>query len=156
MIALWIPSLLPIAGLVLLLARRTRPRWLRALGWLTLWTLAAVVYQIVWWFSPDSHYSVDLPNALRASPIGLWVLMGGRSVISVFEATARAITGHRSSTMVDNAHVFLAYTAIQCAVLVAILVRRQRPWRKDPVALAIGALVLLNGLLGSHWPWWGT
>ena len=156
MVFLWIPSLLPLAGLLILLARRARPRWLIALGWLTLWTLPALAYQTAWWVWPGTKYSVDWWDALRASPIGLWVLMGGRSVIAIFEATARDITGHRSSTMIDNTHVFLAYTAIQCAILVAILVRRKRPWRKDPVALAMGALFLLNGLLGSCWPWWGS
>ena len=151
-----IPAILPVWGLVLLCRGRERPRWLVALGWLSLWVLPAVAYQTVWWVSPGTTYSIEWHKALLVSPIGLWVLLGGRSSIEVFEATARSITGHRQCTMGDNMHVYVALTAIQCAILIAILLRRPRPWRRDWVALAIGALVLVNALLGSHWPWWGT
>ena len=59
--------------------------------------------------------------------------------VELFEATARALTGHRNATMLDNVHVYLLYTFIQCRILVGILQRREREYRRDPVALGIGA-----------------
>jgi hypothetical protein len=151
-VLLYAPSLL----LGYAMVASTRSRWAAALVWLTLWTLPALAYQSVWWLSDDSPYSATLPSVLFAAPVSLWVLMGGRSVVEIFEATARSLTGHRSSTMLDNVFVFIALTAIQCAVLVAWLMRRDQTRRRDPVALAIGAAVLINALLATHWPWWGT
>ena len=100
--------------------------------------------------------SANAISALAAVPASAWVLLGGGSVIAVFEATVYDLTGHRQSTMLDNLHVFLALTALQCAPFVAILARRSE-WRwRDPVALSIGAAFLVNALLGACWPWWGT
>ena len=147
-IVLYTPSLLLLYGLFVLLRKRNRPRWAAALGWLALWTLPALGYQLAW-------TAFDWPDALRAAPIGLWVLLGGRTVIEVFEATARDLTGHRDSYMMDNVHVYLALTAIQCALFVVILARRDRR-RLDPVAFAIGVAFLVNATLAAHWPWWGT
>ena len=150
------PALPLFYSLYVLLRRRKRPRWASALGWLTLWILPALVYQSARWVWPGSPHSAAWPDVLLAAPVGLWVLLGGRSVVEVFEATARGLTGHRDSTMADNVHVFLALTVIECALFIAILVRRDRPWRRDPVALAIGAAFLGDALLAAHWPWWGT
>jgi len=155
-VALYIPTLFLAYALVVWLRRPEPPRWASALGWITLWTVPALAYQCVWWHSPDSPYSVTIPGLAQAAPVGLWVLLGGRTVVEVFEATARALTGHRSATMLDNVHVFLALTVLQSAVLVAILARRDRDYRRDPWALAIGAGVLVNGVLAAQWPWWGS
>ena len=155
-IVLYAPSLLLVYALWVLVRRRNRSRWAPALGWLTLWILPALVYQSAWWVWPGSRYSAAWHDVLLAAPVGLWVLLGGRSVVEVFEATARGLTGHRDSTMLDNVHVFLALTAIECALLIAVLVWRDRPRRRDPVALAIGVAFLGDALLAAHWPWWGT
>jgi hypothetical protein len=152
----WIPSLLLAYAVSIVCRKRERPRWASALGWITLWVVPAVVYQSAWWLSSSSSYSGSFRGVLLAAPVGLWVLLGGRSAVAVFEATARDITGHRNSTMMDNVHVYLVLVFIQCAVFVAILARRDRPRLRDPVALAIGAAFLVNALLASHWPWWGT
>ncbi len=151
---LYAPSLLLLYSLFVL--RRNRPRWVAALGWLTLWILPALVYQSVWWVWPGSPYSAAWHEVLGAAPIGLGVLLGGRSVVEVFEATAQGLTGHRISTVFDNLHLFLALAVIECTLFIAILVRRDRPRRRDPVALAIGAAFLCDALLAAHWPWWGT
>jgi hypothetical protein len=153
---LWAPSVLLAFGVFVFVRKRERPRWASALGWITLWVVPAVVYQSVWWLSGGAASSVSVGKFLLVAPIGLWVLLGGRSVVELFEATARDLTGHRTFTMVDNAHVYLVFTGIQCAIFVAILARRDRPRRRDPVALAIGAAFLANALLASHWPWWGS
>ena len=76
--------------------------------------------------------------------------------MALFEATARAVTGHRSSTMFDNVHWYLALTALQTAILVALLLRRRRPFHRDRFALGIGVACLCNGLIAAPWPWWGT
>jgi len=132
------------------------PRWAAALSWLALWTLPALAYQIVWWASDASPYAGSASALAQAAPVGLWVLLGGRSVVELFEATARALTGHRNATMLDNVHVYLVYTFLQCSILVGILKRRDRDFRRDPVALGVGAAVMANAFLASRWPWWGS
>jgi len=149
------PSLLLLYGVFLRVRGRDRPRWALALGWLTLWILPALVVQSIWWLSSSSPYSGTWSAVLLAAPVGLWVLLGGRSCVEVFEATARSLTGHRSSTMLDNVHVFLALTAIQCAVAVAILARRNK-FQRDPLAYLIGAVFCVNALMAAQWPWWGS
>lgn len=152
---LYAPSLLLLYSLFVLAARR-RSGWLPALGWLTLWTLPALVYQSVWWVWSGSPYSAAWHRVLGAAPIGLVALLGGRSVVEVFEATVQGLSGHRDSTMLDNFGLFLAFTVVECTLFVTILARRDRPRRRDPVALAIGAAFLCDALLAAHWPWWGT
>jgi hypothetical protein len=120
-----LPSLLLAYGLSAL--KRRSLHWTASLGWITLWVVPALVYQLVWMLSSTSFSPGPMAELLLvAAPIGLWVLLGGASVVFVFEATAHEITGHRSSTMMDNIHVYFAYTAIQTAVFVAILVCRSR------------------------------
>lgn len=148
-----LPGVLVAYGLFAFVRGRNRPRWASALGWLALWILPAIVVQGVWLMG---HYSASAISALAAVPASAWVLLGGGSVIAVFEATVYDLTGHRQFTMLDNMHVFLALTALQCAPFVAILARRSVSRWRDPVALAIGAAFLVNALLGVRWPWWGT
>ena len=152
-LVLALPGIVVRYGLFALVRGRNRPRWDSALGWLALWILPAVVVQCVWLVI---HYSATTISALMAAPASAWVLLGGRSVIAVFEATVYDLTGHRQSTMGDNIHVFLALTALLCAPFVVILARRTVSRRRDPVALAIWAALLVNALLGVRWPWWGT
>jgi len=123
---LYVPSVLLAYSVLAWKRDTTSPRWAAALGWLTLWTLPAVAYQCAWVLGPSSPYSFSAGGAVQAAPVGLWVLLGGRSVVELFEATARDLTGHRQSTMIDNVHVYLAMTAVQCALLVIVLVRRNR------------------------------
>lgn len=150
-----LPAVLPLVGLILLLGPWERPRWLVALGWLTMWTLPAVVYQTWWWVSPDSRYSVDLASALRVFPVGLWVLMGGRSVITAFEWIAENLVS-RQTTMLDNWPIYLGLATIQVAALVFVLTRIPgNPWRSRGAWL-IGAAVLTNAWLAAHWPYWGS
>lgn len=153
---LYLPSVFLVFAVFVSRRRPNPPGWSVALRWLTLWTLPALVYQCIWALWPGSPYSWTAGGAAQAAPVGLWVLLGGRSVVEVFEATARGLTGHRNATMLDNFYVYLAWTALQCAVLVIVLLRRKRPFGRDPVALAIGVVVLVNALLAAHWPWWGT
>jgi len=148
-----LPAILVGYGLFAFGRGLNRPRWASALGWLALWILPAIVVQCAWLMS---RYSATALSTLMAVPASAWVLLGGGSVIAVFEATVYDLTGHRQSTMFDNIHVFLALTALQCAPFVAILVRRSESRWRDPVALAIGAAFLVNALLGARWPWWGT
>jgi hypothetical protein len=88
----------------------------------------------------------------------LWVLLGGGVVQQVFEASARAISGHRQSTMVDNWAIYYGYTLIWVlpfAVLVASRLGKPN-WRTDRVLRIVGATLLLNALAGVGWPWWGS
>ena len=150
-----IPAALPLVGLVVLLGPWATPRWLVRLGWLALWTLPAVAYETWWWVSPSSRYSVELGDAVRASPIGLWVLMGGRSVVTVFEWIAENYVT-RQTTMLDNWPIYLGLTTLQVALLVGLLLRVRGSLWRSPLAYAVGALVLANALLASHWPYWGS
>lgn len=153
LIVFGLPGVLVGYGLLAFVRGRNRPRWASALGWLALWIVPAIVVHCAWLMS---HYSAPAISALTAAPASAWVLLGGGSVIAAFEATVSDLTGHRQSTMLDNIHVFLALTALQCAPFVAVLARRSASRWRDPVALAIGAAFLGNALLGARWPWWGT
>ena len=96
-------------------------------------------------------------SAIVYAPLAWWVLLGGASVQYVFEATVRDVFGSRQSTM-SHPQWYLLLAAAQVAVLafvVAMRLRRRARWT-DPVVLVVGALVLLNAILGADWPWWGT
>ena len=123
-----------------------------ALVWMSLWVLPALAYQCIW---VGVRYSPNLSYVLYV-PIAAVVLLGGRTVILVFEAVAETLTGRHGSVMMDNLHVFLVLVAIQSAALAAILRFRGGPRSRDPVALTIGVALLVNALLAAHWPWWGS
>lgn len=130
--------------------------FLRGFGWVALCAVPAVVVQYA---KGGSHgWSADtILAAILYAPLAWWVLLGGASVQYVFEATVRDLFGSRQSTM-SHPQWYLMLAAAQVAVLafaVATRLRRRAPWT-DPVVLVVGALVLLNAILGADWPWWGT
>jgi hypothetical protein len=131
-------------------------RFMGALGWIGLCTLPAVLVQALTFDAGggDQAWSQMLPIVL----LGWWVLAGGSSVIAVFEASAKAISGHRQSTMLDNWPWFWALLALQCAVLIVLLwpaLGRKFTWKHPRLWLTAAAL-LLNSLTAVSWPWWGT
>ena len=150
-VLLYLPAVLPAYSVVRWFRDRSTKGWVHALGWMTLCVIPALIYQSIWWVSAASPYSASGSSVLLAAPVGLWVLLGGWSCVAVFEATVRDLTGHRMMTMVDNAHVFVVLIVIQTAIVVAVLIRAKPALRR-----AIGAGVLGNALLASHWPWWGS
>jgi hypothetical protein len=94
---------------------------------------------------------------LGALPVAWWVLTGGWTVQQVFEATARALSGHRHSTFVDNAPYYLVLTAAQTLLVAALLARRgPRPYARDPRVWIAFLLAFANSLAGVPWPWWST
>jgi len=86
------------------------------------------------------------------------VLMGGQTVISVFEENVKDWTGHRRDTMADNTEVFVLMMLIQLAALSWFVARRfakGKSWR-DPVVRGIGIFMAVNAFLAMDWPWYGT
>lgn len=131
-------------------------RFMGALGWIGLCTLPAVLVQALTLLAGGG----DLPwtQVLQIGLLGWWVLAGGSSVIAVFEASAKAVSGHRESTMLDNWPWFWALLALQCALLIVLLwpaLGRKFTW-KHPRLRLTGAALLLNSLTAVSWPWWGT
>jgi len=134
-----------------------------ALGWQSLWVLPALAGHVVLVVVRHGFNLLEIPFALV---FGWWVLLGGASVQAVFEETAKDLTGHRRDTLLDNAHVYLAFTAVQALALGLLLAPRLRAHRargtgagalvRDPVLLLAGLAVLANAALGIAWPWWGS
>jgi len=91
--------------------------------------------------------------------IGSWpVLVAGQSVITIFEDNVKDWTGHRESTMFDNAPVFFGLMAAQTLVFTMAVFWRFRSgksWR-DPLVLGIGIFLLINAIMGMNWEWYGT
>ena len=102
--------------------------------------------------------SFSVGECLETWPFQLWVLLGGGVVQQVFETSAKAISGHRQSTMMDNWWIYYGFTLIWALPWSALLATRLRAhaWRKDPIAMIVAALLLLNAVAGVRWPWWGT
>jgi hypothetical protein len=156
--------LVSLGGLVWFFLTRTRSeglcgRFVQALGALALAALVADLAQVTaamgGWIWPEVSFS---PGTLAlALPLSWLVACGGWSVQGVFELTAKAVTGHRRDTLMDNLPYFAGLTALQMglvALVVALCWRRPR-WR-DPAVVCAFALALANGLAGITWPWWGT
>jgi hypothetical protein len=107
-------------------------------------------------WSPSGS-SQTLLGLLAVLPISWLVLCGGWSVQTVFEETAKDLTGHRHDTLLDNLHYYAALTAAQMLLLALLVAWRWRsPRRGDPVVWAVFALAAANGIAGMAWPWWGT
>ncbi len=132
--------------------------WLRSAGWLVLWVLPAVVAQAVFNGAGMSSSSFAIADLFAMLPWSWSVLLGGATVQAVFEETAKALSGHRQSTMMDNFPWYLALTWVQLA-LVSLFCALRRPKAKsfaDRVSITFGMLVLINALCGIAWPWWGS
>lgn len=131
-------------------------RLAQAVGLLALWCWVAVIAQSVYLVVTQSSISVF--DAMATTTFSWWVLLGGTSVQSIFEKTAKSLTGHRQSTMMDDWYYYAALTAVQTVALAAVVAWRWRGERKasDPVVVALVALVVGNALAGMTWPWWGT
>lgn len=121
--------------------------FLGALAW-----LAAVV-------APVALYQAwAVIESLIAALVSLTVLLGGRSVIAIFEATVHAVMGDRPDTMMSGAPWFYALTIAQTLLLAAAIAwRRRRAGRfLEPWTLLLLCLVGVNAALAADWPWWGT
>jgi hypothetical protein len=141
--------------------RKLEPYSLRlagAVGACVLCIVPAIAVQDALLLAGGLSSSFSIVECLIVWPFQLWVLLGGGVVQQVFEASARAISGHRQSTMVDNWAIYYGYTLIWVlpfAVLVASRLGKPN-WRKDRVLRIVGATLLLNALAGVGWPWWGS
>ncbi len=137
---------------------RLRGNWARTAGWLSLWVLPAILAQALFNGAGHSSTSFGAGDIFMMLPWGWPVLQGGFSVQQVFEETAKAVSGHRQSTLMDNLGYYLVLTYAQLA-LVSLFVALQCPKGpsvRDRVPLTCGLLVLANALCGIAWPWWGT
>lgn len=127
--------------------RRLLPRLLAGLGLqLLVVTPVALVQAIV------------LLEAPLVFPLGATVLVGGRSSVEMFEASVDAVHGDRRDTFVDASWWYYSIAGAQVLTVAALLAwrRRQRRLLRDPFALGVLLLVLLNAALAVRWPWWGT
>jgi hypothetical protein len=132
--------------------------WVRTAGWLTLWVLPAVVAQAVFNGAGFSSTTFDTGALFAMLPWSWPVLLGGASVQMIFEETAKNLSGHRQSTMMDNLGYYLVLTWLQLALvsLFCAIQCPEGPRLRQRVSLTIGLLVLANALCGITWPWWGT
>jgi len=91
-------------------------------------------------------------------PIGATVLAGGRSSVEIFELTVDAVHGDRSDVFAEAAWWYYSIAGAQVLAVAALLAwrRRRRGSFRDPWALGLLALVLINAVLAFRWPWWGT
>jgi hypothetical protein len=97
------------------------------------------------------------PVLFLTLPLAWSVLTGGWSVQQVFEETVKDVTGHRQSTLSDNAHYYLALALVQTLLVAVLLARRKHgSFARDPWAWLVLAGALANSLAGITWPWWGT
>lgn len=153
--------LLAAAGFCIVTLRTPGPRglwlnWVAGIGWVVLWSLPAVIAQDVRSFLRGAVTTFDALEYLQIAGFQVWVLCGGASVIEIFEATAKSLTGHRQSTMIDNWHYFAALTYAQAAIAggLAAWFRATRGLRWGVWVIAVASLV--NALMAIDWPWWGT
>jgi hypothetical protein len=153
-------ALFAVGAAIFLRARRMDSvvlRFMAALGWIGLCTLPAVLVQGITLVATGRH-GIEGLQALQMSLVSWWVLAGGSSVIAVIEASAKAISGHRQATMLDNWPWFWALLSMQCALLIYLLWPTLGPkfnWKRTRL-LQVSAVLLLNSLTAIHWPWWGT
>ncbi|MHC4822961.1 MAG: hypothetical protein ACYTEP_02975 [Planctomycetota bacterium] len=116
--------------------------------------------QILFAFGDSFRFS-DLGERLLVLPGSWTVLMGGQSVIAVFEDNVKQWTGHRRDTMFDNLPVILTLTAVQVLVLSALVWWRFRKGKGlrdplDPLDLGVGIFMAVNAALAMQWMWFGT
>lgn len=162
LILLGLVSCLPQFALVFVFFKRTETEghwhWARTAGWLCLWTLPAVIAQFAFNAAGYSSTTFDSGDLFAMLPWSWSVLTGGFSVQEVFEVTAKAVSGHRQSTMLDNWPYYAVLTWIQFALLSLYCALMRDPARRfrDKPSIIIGLLVLINALCGISWPWWGS
>ena len=130
---------------------------LPAVGWLSVWSFVAAIAQLIYHAVKTTGQTFELEDLPAMLPFSWWVLLGGHSVQLVFEETAKAVTGHRQMTMIDNWPYYVVLTYAQTLVLAGLAAWRSRgrSW-SDPLLVLLGILVLANGALGLRWPWWGS
>lgn len=150
------------ACVLLFLKRKNTTGGLRrfgdAVGWLALWAYPACIVQAVGasWVWPNHSIGA---SARWLSLYFPWpVHLGGWTVTSIFESTAKQVTGHRRDTLMDNLHYYLGLTLAQCVILALLLMAMNRlPLTFKRMGwIAVGAFVLVNAHLNITWPWWGT
>ena len=132
--------------------------WARTVGWLCLWTLPAVVVQFAFHAAGRSTTTFDFGELFSMLPWSWSVLSGGFSVQALFEQTAKAVSGHRQSTMLDNWPYYMVLTWLQFSLVAAYCALMRDPVRRfrDRPAILSGVVLLINALLGITWPWWGS
>jgi len=111
----------------------------------------------------EHHHAISVSPQKLLVPllVGVPFNTGGYTVRFAFENLVRPLEpwfGHRTSTVLSNIELYLLLLALQVVILaIVIAIRRRRAKTfKDPLILAIVALLLINGLANINWPWWGT
>jgi hypothetical protein len=156
----WALPFLACAALILF-AKRTEPallRFARGFGWTVLCCMPAILVQDVLLVGGFTSTTFHLGEVFVGLPFQTWVLPGGAVVQHFFEANAKAISGHRQSTMMDNVPIYYSFTLLWLLPWAALAAARLRrgPLRKDWVVYPVAILLLANAIAGSAWPWWGS
>jgi len=133
-------------------------QWRRGAGWIALCVAPITFVAVFALIIEDGGFDWEKATTIVWAPIHWCVLMGGQTVISVFEENVKDWTGHRRDTMADNTEVFVLMMLIQLAALSWFVARRfakGKSWR-DPVVRGIGIFMAVNAFLAMDWPWYGT
>lgn len=135
--------------------------FLRGLRWCALCVAPVALLQPLWFGIKHSEGLPslgDLLQVLLILPGSFLVLLGGQSVVTVFEDNVKDWTGHRRDTMFDNMDVFLGLVSVQTLLLALLLAWRYRrgATRRDPVVVGVGLFLVVNALLAIDWMWFGT
>jgi len=133
-------------------------QWQRGLGWTALSVLPVVLAQPFYFAFGNGPVSLSgFFNGLALLPGAWMVLLGGETVIHLFEDNVKAWTGHRQDTMFDNLPVFFGMVLVQSLILSLLVTWRFRAGKslRDPAVLAIGLFLLVNAALAIGWVWFG-
>jgi len=98
-----------------LCSKRNQPlalRLARGFGWTVLCSMPAFLVQDVMLLGGFTSTSFKASDCLLGLPFQTWVLPGGYVVQQVFESSAKHISGHRHSTMMDNVPIYYALTLL--------------------------------------------
>ena len=112
-------------------------------------------------FHASSIGGVDAVLVPLVTIIGIPFNAGGFTVRVAFEALVgplEFLVGNRTTTVMSNLPLYLSLLVLQMAfvaVVVAARYRRKKTMR-DWIFIAVGILLLLNGLANIMWPWWGS
>jgi hypothetical protein len=155
-LAVAVGLLLPLVGAVVAFfavrpGARPALRVLRAAGLLCLGVVPVAVLESQGYLAAARGAAPE--QILLAIGMGWWVLLGGWTARWVFEATV----GPRQVTLGGDIPYFVLLVAAQTLVLAWLVVRHSKGReKKNLVAAAAVAFVVVNAYFVRTWTWWGS